>query len=74
MRNSQNLSVTPSGATSPFRRGKTEVAPTEHYNAIAGKAYTKKEKLSAPLKDALRVLKISACCDIIKKANLYTKD
>ena len=26
----------PSGATSPFRRGKAEVAPTEHYNAIAG--------------------------------------
>ena len=25
----------PTGATSPFRRGKTEVAPTEHYNAIA---------------------------------------
>ncbi len=37
----------PSGATSPFRRGKTEVAPTEHYNAIAGEG-SKTEGFTPP--------------------------
>ena len=53
----------PSGATLPFKEGKAEVAPTEHYNAIAGNVISNRRVLpaeqekffgySAPLKGEL---------------------
>ena len=47
MSDSQNPPVSLTAATLPFKEGKAEVAPTEHYNAIAGNVISNRRVLPA---------------------------